>query len=112
MRVSRDCWKCEYDDCGWIWLAAGDDAPEKCAKCRRRRWHTEGSVEKTKPLLPAVKDSGAGAKLLAGFKKKRGVKEVVPASTPGLDAYARPEHDKANCRNRFCMICRAVGGGS
>ncbi len=45
MRVSRDCWKCEYEDCGWVWLAAGDESPEKCAKCRRRRWHTPGSEE-------------------------------------------------------------------
>lgn len=45
MRVSRDCWKCEYEDCGHIWIAAGEDAPGQCAKCKKRRWHTEGVVE-------------------------------------------------------------------
>ena len=27
--------------CGHRWLASGVDAPAKCAKCKRRGWHTK-----------------------------------------------------------------------
>ena len=42
MKITRECWKCEYADCGHEWLVAGE-APEKCAKCRRRGWNKEGA---------------------------------------------------------------------
>jgi len=65
MRVNRDCWKCEYEDCGWIWLAKGDEPPEKCAGCRRRRWHTPGSVE-------VVEVSASPRKTIPPRKKSNG----------------------------------------
>lgn len=73
MRISRDCWQCEYPDCGHVWLAAGDEAPNQCAKCKRRKWNTPGSVEPVgiEPLLPVVKDSGDAARLIEAFRKKR-----------------------------------------
>jgi hypothetical protein len=47
MRVSAWKWVCEYRDCTYEWLARGEKVPEKCAKCKRRRWH--GSVKVQKP---------------------------------------------------------------
>jgi hypothetical protein len=47
--VTRTAWKCEYPDCGHEWISGhaispeskGDPRPpDKCAKCRRRKWHT------------------------------------------------------------------------
>ena len=45
MRITRDCWKCEHLDCGHEWIAKGEDPPEQCGKCKRRRWHTETSAK-------------------------------------------------------------------
>lgn len=50
MREKRDCWVCEYADCGHVWIASGTDAPEQCAKCRRRRWNT-GQDKKPKKMI-------------------------------------------------------------
>jgi hypothetical protein len=49
MREQRSVWFwiCEHKDCSWKWLADGIDPPEKCAKCKRRGWHSKSA--------PAVK---------------------------------------------------------
>ena len=39
MRKQVWCWQCEL--CGHTWIASGIDAPEQCAKCKRRGWHTK-----------------------------------------------------------------------
>lgn len=46
---TRTVWVCEYRDCGHEWLAEKGEPPEKCAKCRRRRWHGVGVGEAEKP---------------------------------------------------------------
>lgn len=33
------CWICDYADCDGVWIAKSDAAPDKCAKCKRRRWN-------------------------------------------------------------------------
>lgn len=32
-------WKCEYEDCGHVWIKTKEDPPDLCGKCRRRRWN-------------------------------------------------------------------------
>lgn len=54
MKVSRDCWKCEYPECGHIWIATGEDPPEQCAKCKKRKWHTDGLIEVSAPQRKTV----------------------------------------------------------
>ncbi len=78
MRVSRDCWKCEYEDCGHVWISAGDEAPAQCAKCRRRKWHTPGSVEVEMSLELA-------AHLVAGHKKKHLRERAVEYAAKGVE---------------------------
>ena len=39
MRLQVWAWECEL--CGHRWLAVGIEAPAKCAKCKRRNWHTK-----------------------------------------------------------------------
>ena len=48
MRTIRDVWRCEI--CGHEWLAINSVPPQKCAKCKSRRWHTQ---EIAKPPVPA-----------------------------------------------------------
>lgn len=57
MRISRDCWQCEYTDCGHVWIASGFDSPEQCSKCKRRKWHTPdaGLIE----LAASARKNGA-----------------------------------------------------
>lgn len=45
MRISRDCWQCEYPDCGHVWIASSEVPPEQCARCRKRKWHTLAGEE-------------------------------------------------------------------
>ena len=40
MRLQVWAWRCEL--CRHTWLAVGIDAPEQCAKCRKRNWHKMG----------------------------------------------------------------------
>jgi hypothetical protein len=49
----RDCWRCGL--CGHVWLKdlAKDEAPEQCAKCRKRKWNRGG-------LDVSSGDSGTG----------------------------------------------------
>ena len=41
-------WKCDYRDCGHVWLAYQKKEseewrrPDKCSKCRRRNWDQDG----------------------------------------------------------------------
>lgn len=44
-------WRCDYGDCGHVWLA-GDAEPGQCAKCRRRGWN-RGEVVKVGPKVVA-----------------------------------------------------------
>jgi hypothetical protein len=44
MRIDVAAWQCEYPDCGHIWLATSEKTPDKCAKCRRRRWNEPAAV--------------------------------------------------------------------
>lgn len=92
MRVSRDCWKCEYEECGWIWLAAGDEAPAKCAKCRKRRWHTPGLTEIIRVGQARV-------------EKKVGVVKAIPAVKP---AAVIPVPARAETRPS-CPSCGSIG---
>jgi hypothetical protein len=127
MRVNRDCWKCEYEDCGWIWLAKGDEPPEKCAGCRCRRWHTPGSEEVVEVSAPARKSSGKLnaqdekrmaelngrfdehirdemekpsrlARIMASVPEVRTAAEILPPRS----IYQKPAH-AANCG---CLSCR------
>ena len=68
MKVVRDCWQCEYEDCGHVWLASGEIPPKMCAKCRRRRWSGR-------------KAGGEGVAVLAELRgpKKKGPKSVSMA---------------------------------
>jgi hypothetical protein len=38
MRTNVPAWRCEL--CGHAWLSTSDLPPEKCARCRKRGWHT------------------------------------------------------------------------
>lgn len=48
LRISANGWKCEYPDCGHVWLAQGEEPPEQCAKCRRRGWHGQTRTDGVK----------------------------------------------------------------
>ena len=62
MREQAWIWVCEL--CGHRWLASGVDAPAKCAKCKRRGWHTKavhvadeprhGPLPQAEPTIQAV----------------------------------------------------------
>lgn len=44
-------WVCEHKECGWRWIAEGVVPPEKCAKCKRRGWHTKAaSIVEPEPV--------------------------------------------------------------
>jgi hypothetical protein len=131
MRITRDCWKCEYPECGHIWIATGEDPPEQCAKCKKRKWHTPGSEEVVEVSAPARKSNG---KLNAHDKKRMAelngrfdehlqdemekpsrlarimasVPEVRPAAEilAPQSIYQRPAH-AANCG---CLSCRPPKG--
>ena len=40
-------WVCGFEDCGHIWLMTGEEAPAKCAKCRRRGWNAGGPIKRS-----------------------------------------------------------------
>lgn len=43
-RAQSEVWRCDL--CGHKWIAQSDNPPEKCAKCRKRRWHKVGDKVK------------------------------------------------------------------
>ena len=63
MRKQVWCWVCEL--CGHTWIASGIDAPEQCAKCKRRGWHTKAVHVADEPRhspLPQAEPIPAGHK--------------------------------------------------
>lgn len=44
MRKQDWVWQCEHKGCGHKWLASGVEAPEQCAKCKKRGWHTKNTT--------------------------------------------------------------------
>ena len=61
-RIQIEAWKCEYADCGHVWLC-GDktEAPEQCGKCRRRHWHGREVVTAPEPVKTSRTDLGTCA---------------------------------------------------
>jgi hypothetical protein len=124
MRISRDCWQCEFDDCRHIWIATTDVAPAQCARCKKRGWHTEGAVAlsdaKPSPAPRRLKTDAAattGGKVTIATVEPQSnrvldvllnIPQVAPASDP---RYIRPAHDPKECRNKFCGLCAAAKGG-
>jgi hypothetical protein len=96
MRKQVLAWQCELDLCGHIWLAAGIDAPAKCAKCKRRGWHTKEAkvaqlVEQdsrkvlvagsnpvlgSKPDMQALRDICAGKSPIPSGESKASIQEA------------------------------------
>ena len=62
MKISHPCWKCEYKDCGNIWVAKDETPPDQCSKCRRRGWNKKGvagaSLPVLDPVMPILSDTG------------------------------------------------------
>jgi hypothetical protein len=53
MKRECDVWVCDYQDCLGFWLATSDEPPEKCSKCKRRRWHQKlSTVELIRNSVP------------------------------------------------------------
>lgn len=126
MRISKDCWQCEYPDCGHVWIAAGVDPPGQCAKCRRRKWHTEVDIStakpepkpSTKPSIPApsklnrsveVQGDPVAVEPSAGSASKPGrskVENLLKSSSPEWSPTSRCKHGWTNS-----FVCRANKGG-
>ena len=53
MRKQGWLWQCELVECGHEWIARGIDAPEQCAKCKKRGWHTKGVSEAPRAMISA-----------------------------------------------------------
>ncbi len=43
MKITVDAWKCAQ--CTHIWLATAPDPPEKCARCKSRKWNNDALGE-------------------------------------------------------------------
>ena len=136
MRISHDCWQCEYGDCAHIWLVAKEEPPEQCAKCRRRGWNANGTfvagqAPVKKPREARVKKEPAPnpPKPPFVYRNRKGKAEsspekppvanrvrdllAVPGVTTGnlLSAqYQRPAHDPKTCRLQGCGMCAAAKG--
>lgn len=47
-RIKLDGWKCDYEDCGHVWIKKSNVPPKQCAKCRRWGWDsTVSPAQKT-----------------------------------------------------------------
>lgn len=96
--ISRGVWKC--DDCGHEWLAGTANKPARCPsrKCRSTHWDHDGvpvdePAQRQKVVLKTDAVATAGGKVTVS-------REVVEKAAEGRG------HDYANCRNRFCLICK------
>lgn len=68
MKITGDLWKCEITKCGHLWIAYDNKPPEKCAKCKSRKWNASG-VDRTfssqsAPDIPIAGDSSPIARTL------------------------------------------------
>lgn len=48
---------CKCDKCGNVWVAAGDDIPKRCGKCKTPYW-SQPSTASPKEFAPFVEASG------------------------------------------------------
>ena len=111
MRISQDCWQCEYGECGHIWIAANDVAPAQCARCKKRGWHTEGAVapaKKPAPLLPLAK-TDAGRELVATFRRHGKLTTDVVGTAGAKVEVAVPEAESKPITNLLGIGGVAVG---
>ena len=120
MRVSRDCWQCELEGCGHVWIAAGEEPPEQCARCKKRKWHTEGRFELAPGALAPQRELRTDAVATTGGKVT--ISTDVPRpnfadlarTVPGIKVAIqldRPAHDVAGCRIYGCGMCAVLKGG-
>lgn len=72
--VMHPAYMCDFADCGHIWLAKVERA--RCAKCKRRNWNKNGTLQTQAPLLEPV---------VAKPKKAKKVLPDVLPTAQGLD---------------------------
>jgi hypothetical protein len=94
MRIQEWCWYCER--CHHKWLCLSIDAPEKCAKCKRRNWHTKRTTAEPvvfsgpRVVIPEVKMNPAMAKFMAKVPEIA-IAPPEPALGPICGKYYRDE---------------------
>lgn len=70
MREMRACWICEQEDCGHSWIALSSTPPEKCAKCRSRRWNGLKSENKASSVPVAASLASQAPSPMSDFKER------------------------------------------
>lgn len=75
-KVAVEGWQCEYLDCEHVWIAMGDQAPARCAKCKRGNWHERSLQDGVRG--PKIVDEPIA--LPVGVK--RGLGSLMPARKP------------------------------
>jgi hypothetical protein len=90
MKITHDAWKCEI--CGHKWLAFDSVPPEKCAKCKSRKWNNEG-----KRIIDTVSDINAIAKHInspvrAIAAQIKPVEEVLQEEVPDTPHWTPDEY--------------------
>lgn len=112
--ISTPAYKCDFADCGHIWLAKIERA--RCAKCKRRNWNKNGTLQTQAPLLEPVvakpkktkkvlhdQSAEPAEPLLNGFNMPAVSNEVVAEMKLALE----PEPEKSE---QFAAALKALTG--
>jgi hypothetical protein len=111
----KQVWKCDRENCGYIWLGAGDKEPKRCAKCKSPNWNlkkgdpnaVEGDL--SDPIVKEVLREDPETPVPDSPVKRPMVGESREEFERDRNAGGGPEHDPKECRLYACGRCKVAG---